>query len=270
MNDLRLMLLGIGLFIIAFIYVWGTFIQKSQDRSRTRKTTTFKRDSFSDINIMPDYDDDEISAERLAEIDKFLSNPVSPDVYSSDFSLHTKAIEIDAQEIDLSKSVANQSTASNIDKQTSQDQDKDRSSQQGHHDQIISLLIKASADKEFSGTRILEVAEAVGLKHGRMKIFHHYGDDDIARQKAIFSLADMYEPGYFELDEMTTFTTKGLNLFMQLPVSINSMTAFDLMQETAMRLADILEAEIWSTQHRPIDEKALQAIRDVISASCQD
>jgi len=50
---------------------------------------------------------------------------------------------------------------------------------------------------------------------------------------------------------------------MQLPAPIDSILAFDLMQETAMRLADLLQGEIWSSKQKPINEKTLQAMRDV-------
>ncbi len=59
MNDLRLILLGIGLLIIAVIYLWGTIKQKSQDRFRTRKITGFKKSAFVDARATPTHDDDE-------------------------------------------------------------------------------------------------------------------------------------------------------------------------------------------------------------------
>jgi len=72
MNELRLILLGIGLSIIVVIYLWGTFKQKSQDRARTRKITSFKRGSVEDVKVMPTYDeDDEVSAEAKGKEQRF-------------------------------------------------------------------------------------------------------------------------------------------------------------------------------------------------------
>ena len=266
MNDLRLILLGIGLSIIVLIYVWGTYKQKSKNRSRTRKITSFKRDSFADVKTMPTYDeDDEVSEETLAEMDKFLANSRLADTNVADFSLRAKTKEIDTQDIKLSKSVPDKHLDNSTQEQKTQKVDGDTSTQQASLDQVISLLIKASPNNEFSGTAILEAAEAVGLKFGDMSIFHHHGIEGVETEEAIFSLASMYEPGYFELDRMGTYKTKGLTLFMQLPTPIDSMAAFDLMQETAMRLADILQGEIWSSKHEAIDEKALRAMRDMIA-----
>lgn len=264
MNDLRLILLGIGLLIIAVIYLWGTFKQKLQDRFRTRKITSFKKSSFVDVKAMPVYDEDEeVSSETLAKMDAFLASPKLPDVDISDFSLPVKTAKVDEEDVKLSKAVPEESGELSDQKKQSQDVVEDESRQQFNKHQIITFLIKASQGNTFSGVNILEATDVVGLKFGYMNIFHHHGIEGMESEESIFSLANMYEPGRFELDKMETYQTKGLSLFMQLPTSMDSILAFNLMQETAMRLADLLQGEIWSSKQKPIDEKTLQAMRDV-------
>ncbi|MFB3116428.1 MAG: cell division protein ZipA C-terminal FtsZ-binding domain-containing protein [Gammaproteobacteria bacterium] len=234
MNDLRLILLGIGLFIIAIIYLWGTFNQKLQDRSYLRKLTSFKRSPSEVIKVMPTYDDDdEVSTATLAELDKFLANQKLPDIDASDFSLSAKAVATD------------------------------KTTQPIPDIQIITFLIKASPGKEFSGVNILNATKTVGFEFGDMNIFHHYGVEGLMADQPLFSLASMYEPGCFELEQMETYKTKGLALFMQLPSPVDNVATFDLMQETVMRLTDMLQGEIWSSKQKPIDKKTLQAMRDV-------
>lgn len=234
MNDLRLILLGIGLFIIAIIYLWGTFNKKLQDRSHLRKLTSFKRSSSEVIKPMPTYnDDDEVSTATLAELDKFLTNQKLPDIDASDFSLSAKAAATD------------------------------KATQPIPDIQIITFLIKASPGKEFSGVNILNATKTVGFMFGNMNIFHHHGVEGLMADQPLFSLASMYEPGCFELEQMETYKTKGLALFMQLPSPVDNVATFDLMQETVMRLTDMLQGEIWSSKQKPIDKKTLQAMRDV-------
>ncbi len=263
MNELRLILLGIGLSIILVIYLWGTFKQKSQDRARTRKLTSFKRDPVEDVEVMPLYDeDDEVSAEAPAEIDAFLANPELPDDNISDFSLPINTATID--KVDLNLSISDEL---NDQKKQSQDIVVDQSREQNNEPQIIKFLIKAAPGKSFFGDNIIAATDIVGLKFGDMNIFHHYGVEGMESEESIFSLASMYEPGYFELDKMGTYETRGLTLFMQLPGPMENVLAFDLMQETAMRLASMLQGEIWSSKDYPIDEKTLQAMRDIIAES---
>lgn len=255
MNDLRLILLGIGLFIIAVIYLWGTFKQKSQDRSHLRKLTSFKRESFEDVKVLPTYDEeDEVSAETLAKLGEFLSNPKLPDIDASDFSLSAKTVATDRKDdekdIKLSRSTRGKLPDSDI-----------------PDIQIITFLIKASPGKYFSGINILNATKRVGFSFGDMNIFHHHGVEGLMADQPLFSLASMYEPGCFELEQMETYKTKGLALFMQLPSPVDNVAAFDLMQETVMRLTDMLQGEIWSSKQKPIDEKTLQAMRDVVVQS---
>jgi len=260
MNELRLILLGIGLSIIVVIYLWGTFKQKSQDRARTRKITSFKRGPVEDVKVMPTYDeDDEVSAEALAEIDAFLTNPDPPDINTSDFSLSTKAATV--YEADLNLAISDGLSAQ---KKQSQEIVGGESRLQDNESRIITFLIKASPGKTFFGDNILGATDAVGLKFGDMNIFHHHGVEGMESEGSVFSLANMYEPGYFELDKMETYQTRGLTLFMQLPAPMDNVLAFDLMQETATRLAKLLQGEIWTLNQKPIDVKALQAMRDVV------
>ncbi len=263
MNDLRLILLGIGLSIILVIYLWGTFKQKSQDRARTRKITSFKQGPVEDVNVMPRYDEvDDISAEAPAEMDAFLANPEAPDIEASDFSLPIKTAMADEVDLNLSKAVKS------IDQnEQSQDIEEDESREQENESQIIKFLIKAAPGKTFFGDNILAATNIVGLKFGDMNIFHHYGAEGMESEQSIFSLASMYEPGYFDLDNLETYQTRGLTLFMELPAPIDNILAFDLMQETAMRLTDMLQGEIWSAKNYPIDANTLQAMRDLIAES---
>lgn len=272
MNDLRLMLLGIGLFIIALIYFCDTFKQKMQDRYQTRKLTSFERDSFEDTRALPTYDeDDEVSTETLVELEEFLSNPELPDIDTLNFSLKAKTTKFEQQNISQqktsnSKSIPDVSVARTIDTNTldqhSQSVEKDSSSKVVSADQIITFFIKASPDKYFSGVDILSATKSVGMKFGDMNIYHHYGMDDLVADQVIFSMASMYEPGYFELGNMNVFQTKGLVLFMQIPVPIDSMSALLLMHETVLGLADILDGEVYSSEHKPIDENTLRTMRD--------
>jgi cell division protein ZipA len=275
MNDLRLILFGIGLFIIALIYFWDTFKQKSKDRSHTRKLTSFERDSFDDTRALPTYDeDDEVSAETLAELGEFLSNPKLSDINTSNFSLRAKTTEIEQQDISQqktsnSKSIPEESVAKSIDENSldrhPQRVEKDSSSKAVSDDQIITFFIKPPSDKIFSGVDILSATKSVGLRFGDMNIYHHYGMEGLETDQAIFSMASMYEPGYFELENMDVFQTKGLVLFMKIPAPIDGMTALLLMQETAMGMAEFLDGEIYSSDHKPVDKNTLRTMRDKVN-----
>lgn len=253
MSDLRWILLGIGLLIIVAIYLWDTFLQKSRNVPLTRRIINLQKNIVKKNKARSNYheDEDEIGSKTLAEVKAFQENVQHSDKNTLDFFLETKMEEVSEAEIKLSSFALEPAFDSNT--------------RLKPRDRIITLLIKADPDKAFSGVAVLKAAETVGLKFGKMKIFHHHGIAALETAEAIFSLASMYEPGYFDLDKIQGYQTKGLSLFMQLPAPIDNVSAFTLMQDAAMQLAVLLEGKIYSTKHKEIDAKAFQKILDEIS-----
>ncbi len=130
-------------------------------------------------------------------------------------------------------------------------------------ERIVSLIVKAPPDRPFIGTEIVETATALGLQFGEMGIFHDYGDGDLASGRAIFSIADLYEPGEFDLDgpAVAAHRTGGLSLFMRLPSPIEAGVAFDRMREAAFRLAAALGGEVCRSDGELLDEASVSLIR---------
>ena len=123
---------------------------------------------------------------------------------------------------------------------------------------LLSLLIKAPPARLFAGADIFDAAQAAGMQFGYMSIFHYHGPSN---GHTLFSLANMYEPGRFE--PQCPQPTKGLILFMQLPLSWDDPeAAFELFRDTATKLADVLGGAVHDAQHQPLDEQGLRALRD--------
>jgi len=130
---------------------------------------------------------------------------------------------------------------------------------------IIALYVVSPRESGFMGTDIFLVLEELGLKYGDMGIFHHYGIGDIKAQQAIFSVANMLEPGTFEPQRMSEFVSPGLALFMRLPGPFGGRVAFELMLNNAQRMADMLEGWLIDAAHTQLDQKAISALRTKIA-----
>jgi cell division protein ZipA len=101
--------------------------------------------------------------------------------------------------------------------------------------------------------KVILALRAAGLKHGRYGIFHRHEDefDDEAR----FSVANLTEPGSFDLTNLTEKKIPGMSFFMVLPGKSDPVARFDDMVATARELARELEGELrdengssWSIQ----------------------
>jgi cell division protein ZipA len=130
---------------------------------------------------------------------------------------------------------------------------------------IIALYVIAQHESSFAGTELLTVLEDLGLKYGEMNIFHHHGFGELKIQQAVFSLANMVEPGTFEPQYMSDFSTTGLALFMRLPGPFGGRVAFELMLNNAQRIVESLKGVLVDERQAPLDQKKIGLLRDRIA-----
>lgn len=121
-------------------------------------------------------------------------------------------------------------------------------------DEVIVLTLMATQGRPFRGTLLLKSLQDAGLRHGEMSIFHFTPE---GHRQALFSVANILEPGHFDLSEMVQMETPGIALFMQLPASLEGEAAWQLMRERAEQMATSLNGTLCDAQRRPLDEEGL-------------
>ncbi len=130
---------------------------------------------------------------------------------------------------------------------------------------IIVLFVTTAEQEQIRGEALLDAMREFGLRHGDMRIFHHYGVGTIHSEQPLFSVANMYEPGEFELSQMEMMHTRGLAMFMRLPVEIDGLVAFELMLNTAQRIAERFSGTVLDDDHQPLEPQAIDQIRETIT-----
>ena len=103
------------------------------------------------------------------------------------------------------------------------------------------------------------------MEIGPLNIFHHYGVGEMKMDEPLFSLANMLEPGVFDVENMEKFATPGLAMFMTLPGIIDGQVVFELMLNTAFRLAALLKADVCDEKRILLDEEKIEIIRTSIT-----
>jgi len=270
MNDLRFILLLIGVAIIASIYIWGTIAQRRQDLQQQRKQTIDQDQAKSEpaeLRITPRLDADDNYSHVISDLSEFLTNsklegddlvdePISP------------AIALQGKPEPEIKSEVVTETESDL-FSTSAVQEEDvtdtellpKNKQFSSPEKIITLNITAPSIKSFNGPDIVRAMKIVELKYGDMNIFHHYGIGQMKTDCPLFSLANMFDPGSFDLDDINSLSTRGLTLFLCLPAPLDAEVVFELMLNTAQRLVEILGGELRGADHSLIDESHIAAMR---------
>ncbi len=94
-----------------------------------------------------------------------------------------------------------------------------------------------------AGEDIAALFHSRGYSFGPMQIYQ-----DMSYGQAVFSIANLVEPGVFDPNTMDTFTTQGLTFFLQLPSPFGARAAFEQMLFEAKECAQALNAQLIDKQ----------------------
>jgi cell division protein ZipA len=136
----------------------------------------------------------------------------------------------------------------------------------GVEPEVFMLNVVALSEQGFRGDDILQILLACDLRFGDMDFFHRH-EFEAGRGAIQFSVADMMQPGVFDIDTMADMTTPGLVFFLTLPGPEDMMQAYDYMLETAQTVARNLGADVLdesrSVLTRQTKEHSRQQIREL-------
>lgn len=127
--------------------------------------------------------------------------------------------------------------------------------------ELITLFITATEDNVFNGADISRAARDAGMMYGPMKIFHYFGSERMQSDQPLFSMANMFEPGAFDLETMSEFETTGIALFIYLSALVEGQDAFDLFINSVREIATTLGGNIRMINQELLDDADIEAMR---------
>lgn len=137
------------------------------------------------------------------------------------------------------------------------------------NDVLASVNVLSNNPGGFSGRAISQAATQLGMQFGAMDIFHLKNDNPLGCRH-LFSLANMYDPGSFDLNTINALKTAGLTLFMNVPCAFQPAAVFERMIETARGLCDLLDGRLVDQDSKPLSEAGLKVIRTQIDRIATD
>ena len=132
-------------------------------------------------------------------------------------------------------------------------------------DKIVSLFVAARAGQLLRGPDILVAAEKAGLTYGHMDVFHRLIDRK-PEAGPIFSVANILKPGSFDMATIQSLETPAIAFFLTLPAPVSALDAWDMMQPTAERMADLLGGVVLDESRNALSRQRVQGIRDELRA----
>jgi len=124
----------------------------------------------------------------------------------------------------------------------------------------VLLTVIAPPGRPFRGPSILMAAQELKLKLHKSGVFDYFPRGEI-RDKPVFGVAHLWEPGTFELDTIGKLSTPGLLMFMNLPGSTAPVDAVDKMIQTARQLAQKLGGTVCNDRRERMTNQAFMKLK---------
>lgn len=112
---------------------------------------------------------------------------------------------------------------------------------------LIAFYIAEHEGTNILGPKIHTALRARGLSYGNKRIYHRQSGGE-----TIYSVASLTKPGELDPALAEEFSTPGLSVFMQLPVALPALLAFEDMLDTARALARDLNAELFDSEQQAL------------------
>lgn len=130
---------------------------------------------------------------------------------------------------------------------------------------LVVLTVMAPDEGNLSGARIGQAFNVFDLHPDEDGLFHHHGGRKGTDREAVFSVANVLEPGVFEPTAMNEMKTPGLCMFMRRPGPLGAKVAFDLMLDVGARLASAVGGVLCDDQRCRLTVQATQALRERVA-----
>jgi cell division protein ZipA len=128
-------------------------------------------------------------------------------------------------------------------------------------EELIVMNVLAAPGEPYTGDALFTVLHDKRLKFGEMNIFHRV---EPLTKAVHYSVANVVEPGTFDMAEMEALRSPGLCLFMQLPGPDNPATVFEDMLSVAREVKTQLGGELKDEQRNVMTPQTVEHYRQRI------
>jgi cell division protein ZipA len=116
----------------------------------------------------------------------------------------------------------------------------------------IIIHIQTEEGLPMQGSSLLPLLLTLGFKYSEDGFFNRH-EDASGQGPVLFRLANMFNPGTFDIDNMEQFSTEGVSLFMTLPCAGDSLPSFNMLHSAAKKIANEFSATILDHNREELD-----------------
>ena len=253
-ENLRWIILAVGLFVVILIYLFGKNKDKSRQSDIQEPSSADEMPAISTQDeVVIELSTDEIVTSEINhfDLDQELIEKVSASVDDVLPDVMTAGSVLKSQNRNKPEEVESGAQIEDgIEDKTEVVADK-------YQDDLIVIHVQAKS-AYFNGTDLLKVINQQQLKFGDMNIYHAYDDSNTIT----FSMSNMVQPGHFEPDNISEMRTPGVILFMQLSLVNEPDVAFERMNHCAETLARELDGKVTMPNQQKLTEQDVENFRE--------
>lgn len=200
---------------------------------------------------------------RTVEKPKARSERIEPDLSGEQLQMSLPEAEDDHHDFgdDLFDQISARETAESSEPTSSQatasEAVKEAPAKQAEPEEVLILNVVAPEGQSMSGAVLLPSLLTLGFKFGEFNIFHRH-EESSGTGDVLFSLANMFNPGTFDIDNIEQFTTQGVSLFLSLPVKGDAQQAFNMMHNAAKKIAAEFSGQVLDGQRSVLTRQTVQ------------
>ncbi|MBL8249399.1 MAG: cell division protein ZipA C-terminal FtsZ-binding domain-containing protein [Candidatus Competibacter sp.] len=253
-TQLQWLLTGIGIVVVALIYLWG--IRSSiKEGIRNRRRRPEREPALGETQAPLAHDDYAPVQHDFGDL-----GYLTPDHHLADKALVDVEIRTIRRESDPRPALTN----AGADAESEPLAPPSPVPEKPPHMTVV-LTVMAAPHRPFRGPRIQAVAEELQFRLGASGLFERFADGESSADTPVFSLAHLREPGSFDLQTLHELKTPGLLLFMNLPGPLEGTQALNLLVLTADQWAQKLAGVICDGRRNRMNNRALMHLRDEVS-----
>ena len=266
--SLRLSLAVLGVAIVIGVYLFTSLRKKRENRRNFERD--FSRIDLSDVILQEDKKDD-YPSEELSALRNDVSGQESPNEQAIKEEL--PQIRNDMSDPKLSSRITGKKEKDQLDLFSSDAQNYKPEEKKNiplreletetveNETGLINLFVESRKNTSFSGTEIARYLNRAGMRHGEMSIFHLYEENSSELETVLFSAANMYEPGTFDLNLMDSFETKGIVFFMQVNIHRDNDVVLSRLLDIASNFSESINGSLNVEPGTPLDEYHILKLR---------
>jgi cell division protein ZipA len=268
MAELRWILLGAGLALIAGIYLWGLRARRRSAAAEPARAVIFEQPPASErleparIEPMVEFEDEEPPVEdrdfvQRVDVDDDL-RPARPQPAGRREPTLGQRLVAAEPEIQPQPMYADEREhVPETDEPDPRENDTE-TAVVSRAQRIVAIRVTAPSPSRFEGSLLQEALAAEGFEFGRYQVFHRLDKSG----RPVISLASLREPGTFDPATMAGAAYAGVALFSVLPGPVPAQQAFEELLAVGRSFAGRLGGNLQDERGAPLSVQRVAQLRE--------